>query len=145
MGYCAAIIMREFPKVRVKAVHPHAWVWEPLETEPGFELRTMFGAKAVYTGGKLRFCFIAKDEPWCGVLVCTEKVYQPSLIEEFQVLRPHPILPKWLYLSESSESFESTAGRLVTLVRRRDERIGIVPKPKKAGRKSSSVRVGKRT
>lgn len=124
--------MREFPEFRVKAEHPYGWLWEPLEAEPSFELRSMFGAKAVYIGGKMQFCFMPKEEPWRGVLVCTEKANQPSLIEEFPVLRPHPVLPKWLYLSESSESFESTATRLVALVRKHDTRIGIVAKPKRA-------------
>jgi hypothetical protein len=123
--------MRQFPKIRVKAEHPYAWLWEPLEGESSFELRTMFGAKAVYLSGKLQLCFTAKEEPWCGVLVCTDKTQHASLIEQFQVLRPHPVLPKWLYLPESSETFESVAGRLVALVRKRDDRIGIIAKPKR--------------
>jgi hypothetical protein len=127
--------MREFPKFRVTAVHPYAWLWELLETDPSFELRTMFGAKSVYIGGKLQLCFTAKAEPWRGVLVCTEKPHHPSLIEELPVLRPHSVLPKWLYLPESSEAFESTAGRLIALVRKRDGRIGVVGKPKRDGKK----------
>jgi hypothetical protein len=127
--------MREFPKFRVKAVHPYAWLWEPLEADPSFELRTMFGAKSVYIGGKLQLCFMAKVEPWRGVLVCTEKSYHPSLIEEVPVLEPHSVIPKWLYLPESSASFEFAAGRLIALVRKRDERIGVVAKPKRTRRK----------
>jgi hypothetical protein len=127
--------MREFLKVRVKALHPYAWLWEPLEIEPTFELRTMFGAKAVYIAGKLQLCFTAKEEPWRGLLVCTEKTHHPALVEELNDLRPHSILPKWLYLPESSETFESTAARLVALVRRRDERIGVMAKPKRARKK----------
>jgi hypothetical protein len=126
--------MREFPKFHVKAEHPYAWLWEPLEAEPSFELRSMFGAKAVYLGGKLQLCFTAKEEPWRGVLVCTDKTHHPSLMKEFQVLRPHPVLPKWLYLPESSEIFESVAGRLVALVRKRDDRIGVVGNPKRVKR-----------
>jgi hypothetical protein len=123
--------MREFPKFRVKAEHPYAWLWEPLEAETSFELRTMFGAKSVYIGGKLQLCFTAKEEPWRGVLVCTEKTHHASLIKEFPALRPHTVLPKWLYLSESSDAFESAATRLVTLVRKRDDRIGVLAKPKR--------------
>ena len=80
--------MREFPEFRVKAEHPYAWLWEPLESEPSFELRTMFGAKAVYLGGKLQLCFMAKEEPWRGVLICTDTTRHPSLMKEFPVLRP---------------------------------------------------------
>jgi hypothetical protein len=126
--------MRQFPKIRVKAEHPYAWLWEPLETESSFELRTMFGAKAVYLGGKLQLCFTAKEEPWRGVLVCTDKTHHPSMTEQFPVLRPHPVLPKWLYLSESIETFESVARQLVALVRKRDGRIGVIAKPKRVRR-----------
>jgi hypothetical protein len=123
--------MRDFLPIRAKPEHPHAWLWEPLEAEPSFELRSMFGAKAVYLSGKLQLCFTIGEEPWRGMLVCTDKDRQPSLIEEFPLLRPHPILPKWLYLPESCEAFESMGVRIVALVRKRDARIGIVGKPKR--------------
>ena len=126
--------MPKFPKFRAKADHPYTWLWETLEAEPSFELRAMFGAKAVYLGGKLQLCFTVKEEPWRGVLVCTDKTYHPSLTKEFPDLRPHPVLPKWLYLPESIETFESVASRLVALVRKRDERIGVIAKPKRAKR-----------
>ncbi|SDR65364.1 hypothetical protein [Opitutus sp. GAS368] len=116
---------------RAKPVHRHQWLWEPLEMEPGFLLRSMFGAKAVYLGGRLMFCFCAGDEPWRGMLVSTDRARHAALQAEFPELRPHSILPKWLYLPETSEHFERTATRLVTLARRRDPRIGIIPPPKK--------------
>lgn len=122
--------MREFNSGRVKKIHPHAWLWEPLELHPGFVLRAMFGAKAVYLDGKLMLCFSAKQEPWRGLLVCTDRVHQASLQTEFPSLSPHPVLPKWLYLSESSDDFERTAERIVALVKRRDPRIGVEPQPK---------------
>ena len=53
---------------RARPVHRHQWLWEPLEAEPGFVLRTMFGAKAVYLDGKLMCCFCAGEEPWRGML-----------------------------------------------------------------------------
>jgi hypothetical protein len=123
--------MREFPRFRTRAEHPYAWLWESLEAEPSFELRTMFGAKTVYLGGKLQLCFTAKEEPWRGVLVCTDKTNHASLLSELPVLRPHPVLPKWLYLPESIDTFETVATRLVALVRKRDERIGVIAKPKR--------------
>ncbi|HTQ30000.1 MAG TPA: hypothetical protein VMI53_02220 [Opitutaceae bacterium] len=117
---------------RIKSVHPHAWIWEPLEAEPSFVLRTMFGAKAVYLGGKLVLCFAAKTEPWRGVLVCTEKRHHESLKNEFPSLSEHPVLPKWLYLPESADDFEAVAERLVGRVRNRDPRIGVIPSPRKS-------------
>lgn len=110
-----------------RPVHRHAWLWEPLEPDPTFVLRAMFGTRAAYLDGKLLFCFAAKAEPWRGVLVCTDRDRQPSLLAEFPALAPHPILPKWLYLPETANAFEPVAARLVALARRRDPRIGVLP------------------
>lgn len=126
--------MREPNPIRVERVHPHAWLWEPLETEATFVVRSMFGTKAVYLDGKLMLCFAAKHEPWSGVLVATERPHHASLIAVIPGLVPHPVLPKWLYLSESADSFEQKAERLVRLVRRHDARLGVVPSPKKRTR-----------
>lgn len=119
------------PIGRAKPVHRHQWLWEPLESEPAFVLRTMFGAKAVYLDGKLMCCFCAGEEPWRGMLVSTDRTRHAALQAEFPELTPHPILPKWLYLPETADRFERIATRLVSLARQRDPRIGIVPSPKK--------------
>jgi hypothetical protein len=116
---------------RITRVHPYAWLWEPLETDAAFVLGAMFGTKAAYIDGRLALCFSAKEEPWRGVLICTEREHHASLIAEFPPLSPHPVLPKWLYLAESSDEFERVAERLVTLAKRRDPRIGVAPKAKK--------------
>ena len=113
------------------ASHPHAWLWEPLAELPTFELRSMFGAKAVYLEGRLQLCFTTRAEPWRGVLVATERTHHAALMADFPSLQPHPILPKWLHLAEKCEDFEQTAQSLVKLVRKLDPRIGIVPSAKK--------------
>jgi hypothetical protein len=123
---------------RVVAVHPHRWLWEPLEAEASFVLRSMFGAKAVYLGGKLMLCFTASAEPWRGVLLCTDRSHHDALQAEFPQLVPHPILPKWLYLSETGDGFEATATRLVALARRRDPRLGVTPAAKRKNTRRSS-------
>lgn len=125
--------MRErFEKPAGKLIKPHRyeWLWEPLETDPTFVLRAMFGSKAVYLDGKLMCAFMAKEEPWRGLLVCTDHAHHAALVADFPELVSHSILPKWLYLPESADSFERTAARLVELARRRDPRIGVLPKPK---------------
>ena len=104
----------------------------------------MFGAKAVYIDGKCQLLFMAKQEPWRGVLVCTDREHQQSLIQEFPSLAPHPVLAKWLYLPETSDDFESTAQRLVTLVRRRDGRIGVEGSPKKLKKRDQKTVKSKR-
>jgi hypothetical protein len=135
--------MRKSPRETIgqpRPLHPHAWLWEPLSREPTFVVRSMFGAKAIYLDGRMVLCFCAGDEPWRGVLVCTDHSQHPALVAEFPALSPHSILPKWLYLPEAIDAFERIAQRLVSLVRGRDPRIGIAPKP---GKKKSPARRAK--
>jgi len=126
--------MRDLTIGKTMRVHPYQWLWEPLETDPTFLVRPMFSGRAVYLDGRLMLYFTAKQEPWRGVLVCTERAHHAALLAEFPELSPHPILPKWLYLPESADRFESVAERLVTLARRRDLRLGVSPPPKKRKR-----------
>jgi hypothetical protein len=129
------------PVGRARIVHRHAWLWEPLESDPGFVLRAMFGAKAAYLEGKLALGFCAGDEPWRGVLVCTDRERHAALVAEFPELAPHPVLPKWLYLPESADTFERTATLLVGLARRRDPRLGVTPKPRQqSSRRKTTAR-----
>ena len=113
---------RDPAAIRAKAEHPFAWLWEPLEGEPRFELRAMFGIKAAYLDGKIVLGFAARSEPWQGVLVATDRAHHAALIAEL------------LDLPETAAGFETTARRLVALVRKRDPRIGVVPAAKKARR-----------
>ena len=123
---------RSADALRVRVIHPLQWLWEPLESDPTFLLRSMFGAKAVYLGGKLMLCFCQREEPWRGLLVCTERTNHASLLADFSGLWPHPILPKWLYLPGAAPDFDRIATRLVQLARQRDPRLGIVPPPRKS-------------
>jgi hypothetical protein len=119
-------------RAAIARVHPHAWLWQPLEADPTFVLRSMFGAKAAYLGGRLMLCFCSREEPWRGVLVCTDRSHHVKLREALPALVPHPVLPKWLYLSEGVEQFEPAAIRLVEMAQKRDPRLGILPRVKKA-------------
>ena len=107
-----------------------------MEALPSFALRSMFGFKTAYLDGLLMLMFAAKEPPWQGVLVCTEKGHHASLMQEFSALQIHPIISKWLILPEGDDRFEESAGRLVALAVRRDPRIGVLPKPKKRRSKS---------
>jgi hypothetical protein len=125
-----------------KPPHPLLWLAEPLCDNPSYLDKPMFGGRAVHFGGRFVLFLVWKDEPWRGVLVPTEREHQPSLIAEFPALSPHPVLPKWLYLPERTETFEADAAHLVALIRRLDPRIGVIPgakakKPAKA--KTSTV------
>ncbi|MEO6052858.1 MAG: hypothetical protein ABIP97_02495 [Chthoniobacterales bacterium] len=123
--------MREIRVTPIKVSHPYAWLWEPLEDEATFILRSMFGAKAVYLDGKMVLCFSKGEEPWRGMLICMERDQHAALLADFPSLTPHKVLPKWLYLAEARDDFETVAEKIVRLTLRRDPRIGIIPKAKK--------------
>jgi len=119
------------PVIKVTSSHPFQWLWESLEGDPGFVLSPLFGGRAVYLDGKLMLFFIAKEEPWKGVLVCTDRGRHAALIADFPLLSPHPVLRKWLYLPETAEHFETTARALVTLAGQKDFRMGVLSSTKK--------------
>ncbi|WP_438479775.1 hypothetical protein [Oleiharenicola lentus] len=114
-----------------KPEHPLAWLAEPLAGEPSFVLKSWFGGRTIMLHGKHYLFLTTQGEPWQGVLVCTFHEHQPSLRAEFPSLAPHPVLGKWLYLSEDAETFERDARALVKLVKAGDPRLGISPAPKK--------------
>ena len=125
--------------MKTKPVHRHLWLVEQLEEEPTYLLKAMFGSRAVYLEGRMVLMLADKEEPWRGVVVPMERDQHAALINEYPVLSPHPVLPKWLYLPESADSFEEDAQRLVKQIQARDPRIGIVPpasKKKRARRDS---------
>lgn len=133
------------PPGKIRAIHRHAWLWEPLEDDPTFVLRTMFGTKAVYLDGRLVLCFSTGDDTWRGLLVATDQRHHASLCAEFPRLAPHRLLGKWLHLPESADEFETLARRVVALVRRRDPRIGVVPRPRRSIRRPAPKPAPRRT
>ncbi|HZZ18782.1 MAG TPA: hypothetical protein VFE25_05410 [Opitutaceae bacterium] len=121
-------------EARAKLVHPHAWIWEALEDDATFVLGSMFGTRIAYLDGLLMLCFATKEEPWHGILVCTERGQHASLMAQFAPLAPHPVLGKWLYLSESADAFEKVAVRLAAAAKARDPRIGVIPGKRRSER-----------
>ncbi|WP_433695667.1 hypothetical protein [Paraburkholderia phenoliruptrix] len=113
------------------------WVFDPLNDDAGFMRKRMFGFEAAYMDGLLCLSVGNGEEPWNGLLVCTSRERHADLVREFPELAPHPVLGKWLYLSQRNEDFEAIAGTLVKLVSRRDSRIGVEPGAKK--KKSKKV------
>jgi hypothetical protein len=124
-----------------KVAHPLEWLAEPLVEEPSFVLKSWFGGRTIMVHGLHHLFLTTQGEPWQGVLVCTFHQHQESLQTEFSSLVQHPILKKWLYLPESSSTFERDARRLIQLVRARDPRLGIPPSPKKK-RSTKKIRFG---
>lgn len=115
------------------------WVFDPLERNETYLRKRMFGSDAAYVNGLQCLGVIDRDAPWDGLLVCTSHEHHASLREEIPTLRPHPVLGKWLYVSQSDPDFEAVAEHVVALVLAGDPRIGIEPrprKPRKAARRS---------
>jgi hypothetical protein len=113
-----------------------SWVLEALERDPTFVHKRMFSADAAYIDGRLCLTAGDRDEPWNGLLVCTSQAHHASLIDTMPALRPHPVLGKWLYVSQADPAFESIVEQATALVLARDPRIGVEPKPKRS-RKST--------
>jgi len=111
--------------------HPLQWLVEPLLTEPSFVFKAWFGGRTVTLHGRHHLVLMTQGEPWQGVLVCTTHEHHASLCAEFPALVQHPVLGKWLYLSETVDTFERDARRLIQRVRVRDPRLGILPSPRK--------------
>lgn len=111
-----------------------AWILDAFEREPTYARKRMFSADAAYIDGRLCVTVGDRDEPWNGMLVCTSQDHHASLIDEIPALRPHPVLGKWLYVSQNDPAFEPAVERVVSLVRARDPRVGVEPKPKRSRR-----------
>jgi hypothetical protein len=117
-----------------RRLNRHLWLLEPLRELPGCEVRRMFGCQSCYFNGLLVLVLADSEEPWRGVMVPTERENQPALRRDFPSLAPHPILPKWLYLPESTATFERDAQAIVERVRRLDPLIGVLPERKRPKR-----------
>jgi len=124
-------VVEAFRPRRAKPDHSLQWLAEPLTDEPTFVLKSWFGGRTIMLHGRHHLFLTTQGEPWQGVLVCTAHEHHESLRAEFPALAPHPVLGKWLYLSEATDDFERVARRLVQRVRANDPRLGILPSPKK--------------
>lgn len=114
-------------KTKARRSHPLHWVVEPLIEEPSYIEKAMFGCRGCYLHGRLVLVLAARDEPWNGLLVPTDKRHHKSLLRDHRSLVTHPILKKWLYLPESNEDFEEVARALVESALANDLRIGVEP------------------
>lgn len=126
-------------KNRTARTNSLSWILEPLERDAGYAHRKMFGADAGYLDGLLYLIVADRDDPWNGVMVCTSHERHAALLADLPELLPHPVLGKWLYLPQSSASFESTAATLAALAVARDPRLGVAPKPKVRRSKARTV------
>jgi len=118
---------RKSPESGVRKPHRHLWLVEPLEREATLIVKSMFGGKAIYLDGRFVLFLADREDPWRGVLVPMERENHAGLIKALPSLAPHEGLPKWLYLPETTDSFETDGQWLVARIRARDPLIGIIP------------------
>jgi hypothetical protein len=118
-----------------KPHNPLLWVVDPVMEEPSYIDRAWFGCRAIYLHGRLMLVLCSGEEPWNGLLIPTEKEFHHSIRQQFENVVQHPVLKKWLYLSENSEDFETVSSEIVEAVRIGDQRFGVEPKERKRGRK----------
>ncbi|MBA4372742.1 MAG: hypothetical protein C0402_07735 [Thermodesulfovibrio sp.] len=129
---------RGLPAAQKKPKHQTLrWILEPLLDQPDYLERPMFGCLAAYLHGRLVLVLASGEEPWNGILIPTEREFHPAIQGEFSAAAEHPVLKKWLYLSESLEDFESVAADIVEAVLRNDPRFGVEPGARSSRKKKS--------
>lgn len=108
--------------------HPLHWIVDEIVDHPSYLERSMFGCRACYIHGRMQLVLAAQgEEPWSGVLVPTVRDHHRELITELPLLVEHPVLGKWLYLSQHQDGFEESVTKLVQLIEQNDTRIGVLP------------------
>jgi len=116
------------------------WLFEPLEDDPRYLCKRFFSFEAAYLDGRLCLAVVDRGEPWNGMMACTSREHHASLRVEFRALEPHPVLGKWLYVSQLHPEFEAVATELVAAARKRDPRLGIEGDVRKKHKKRGAGR-----
>jgi hypothetical protein len=119
------------PNQKLKRKNPLLWIFEPLEDQPRLIRKKLFSFDAVYLDGLLYLAVAQGKEPWNGLLVCTSHEHHAAITAQFPQLTSHPVLGKWLYLSQLHPDFESIAPEVVEMTAKRDPRLGVEPRPKR--------------
>ena len=127
----ARTLKKKKSRPSIKKIHSLHWVFDPFENRPDFLQKRMFGCLAAYLGHKMVLVLADSEEPWNGILIPTERDFHACIQSEFQELKPHPVLGKWLYLSQADPEFEEIQTKIVRYILSEDPRFGIDPKPKK--------------
>ncbi len=111
--------------------------------------KPMFGGFAFYVDSKIVLVIFENEgdrthrgkkynfDLWNGCLFPTERSFHPQITELFPELIPHPVLPKWLYLSVQSENFDSLVEELMKYIRARSALFGVMPTSKKLNKEKS--------
>ena len=127
------------PGNRKSPHNPLRWVVDPILDEPSYIEQPWFGCRSIYLHGRLALVLCVGDEPWNGLLVPTGREFHDVIRREFTYVVQHPVLKKWLYLSQTVEDFETASSEIVEAIRIGDQRFGVEPKPKKRNKKHDSA------
>jgi len=117
---------------------PFNFVFEYLEPLP-YVVKQFFGCHSIYLGDKIMLILRdKKDMPEInGVWIATSHESHESLKKTFPSMRSVAIFTDgtkesaWQMIPADANDFESSVLELCQLIRRRDDRIGRVPKKKK--------------
>ena len=116
----------------------HEWILDPFSDHRTFFSKRMFGGLAVYLFERQMLLLVEPTQSgrwkWHGVLVCTDYAHHSSIQAEFPALKPHEVVPKWLFIDSAHEDFESTMEAVARCVASNDRRFGILPKSPKPRR-----------
>src|SRR5262249_35291433 len=110
--------------------HCYGELIEAIADDASFVTRIAFGCLSCYLHGRLKIVLADGEPPWDGV-VPTESEHHASLRRSLPALRPHPVLPKWLYLAAGVESFEDDARSIAAMALADDPRLGVEPRPRR--------------
>ena len=116
----------------------YAWLAQPLLRIEGAMPRHFFGCDSIYARGKLLLVLSDGEEPWNGAMFPVERERHAEVLARWPELVEHPVLPKWLYLSASSESFETLGAELVEEIARGNPLFGVIPPAKRSRSKKKA-------
>ncbi|MCE3011770.1 MAG: hypothetical protein LW878_01775 [Proteobacteria bacterium] len=134
--------------------------FEELSFDDSFYLKKFFRGLSIYVHGKA-VAYIANRpgdksfreknyqiDIWNGCLIPTEREHHTELLKLIKGTVIHPVIQKWLYLPHKSEHFEESIFKIVDLIKKQSELVGIVTtiKLKKKGSvKKSKKKIKKRS
>ena len=114
---------------------PFEFILEALE-RLDLNIKPMFGAYGVYLEGKILFILRKKDKQDLdtGMWLCIPDDLVVEVKKEFPILKDLTLFGKsptaWQVLRETDPDFEEAALKFCELIKKRDPRIGRIPKVK---------------
>lgn len=116
---------------KIKYLNSLNWIFEPLQNHPEFFQKKMFGCEAGYLNGRLVLMLADSKEPWNGILIPTNHEHHALLQKNYPELQKHPVLGKWLYISQIHPNFEEVASEIIKEILKGNSLIGVEPKTRR--------------